>query len=234
MNDIEKVLAAADVNIEAGIERLFDLVRIPSISADPAYRTQCRQAAERLNADLLTLGLASSIRDTPGQPMVVAHSKGAAEVTPHVLFYGHYDVQPADPLEKWATPPFEPVRQTDAQGRERFHGRGTADDKGQFMTFIEAARAWIAVKGALPFRATFLFEGEEESGSPSLVPFLQANKEELSCDTAFICDTNMWDARHGEGRDHDHRAESGSAFGRLWRPRGEPDQGSGEGPCCIA
>ncbi|CAN5443024.1 dipeptidase [soil metagenome] len=196
MSDIDKVLAAADKNFEAGIDRLFDLVRIPSISADPAYKAQCREAAERLNADLLSLGFDSSVRDTAGQPMVVAHSaKAASENAPHVLFYGHYDVQPADPLEKWSTPPFEPARKTDAKGVERFYGRGTADDKGQLMTFVEAARAWIAVAGSLPIRATFLFEGEEESGSPSLVPFLEANKAELACDAAFICDTNMWDAK---------------------------------------
>lgn len=193
MTDIDKVLAAADGNLEAGIDRLFDLVRIPSISADPAYKRECRAAAERLNADLLSLGFDSSVRETAGQPMVVAHS--AKEGSPQVLFYGHYDVQPADPLDKWTTPAFEPVRKKDAKGVERFYGRGAADDKGQLMTFVEAARAWMQVAGSLPIRATFLFEGEEESGSPSLVPFLEANKAELSCDAAFICDTNMWDAK---------------------------------------
>jgi len=101
-----------------------------------------------------------------------------------VLFYGHYDVQPADPLDKWASQPFEPVRRTGEDGVERLYGRGVADDKGQLMTFLEAARAWMATAGALPFRATFLIEGEEESGSPSIVPFLEANAEELSCDAA--------------------------------------------------
>ena len=114
---------------------------------------------------------------------------------PHALFYGHYDVQPADPLEKWETPPFEPVMRKGKDGRERIYGRGTADDKGQLMTFVEAARAWIATTGGLPFRATFLIEGEEESGSPSLLPFLKANKAELSADIAFVCDTNLWDAK---------------------------------------
>ena len=93
------------------------------------------------------------------------------------------------------TPPFEPVLRKGKDGGERIYGRGTADDKGQLMTFVEAARAWIATTGGLPFRATFLIEGEEESGSPSLLPFLKANKAELSADTAFVCDTNMWDAK---------------------------------------
>ncbi len=129
--------------------------------------------------------------------MVVAHytPKSATAKIPHVLFYGHYDVQPADPLELWKTPPFEPTRCKDADGIERLYGRGTADDKGQLMTVVEAARAWIKTTGSLPVKATFLIEGEEESGSPSLIPFLTANKAELSCDAAFICDTNMWDAK---------------------------------------
>src|SRR4029450_11628565 len=95
----------------------------------------------------------------------------------------------------WVSPPFEPVRRKDKDGVERLYGRGVADDKGQLMTFVEAARAWIGATGSLPVRATFLLEGEEESSSPSLVPFLKANTAELSCDAAFICDTNMWNAK---------------------------------------
>ena len=137
------------------------------------------------------------MRETPGCPMVVGHytPPGATAKTPHALFYGHYDVQPADPLELWTSPPFEPVRKKDKDGVERMYGRGTADDKGQLMTFVEAARSYIRVHGALPIKATFLIEGEEESGSPSLVPFLKANAKELACDIAFICDSNMWDAK---------------------------------------
>jgi len=112
-----------------------------------------------------------------------------------VLFYGHYDVQPADPLDLWETPPFEPVRKKNKKGVDQLVGRGTADDKGQLMTFVEAARAIIKADGKLPIKATFLIEGEEESGSPSLVPFLEANRQELSCDAAFVCDSNMWDAK---------------------------------------
>jgi acetylornithine deacetylase/succinyl-diaminopimelate desuccinylase-like protein len=103
-------------------------------------------------------------------------------------------VQPADPLDKWTTPPFEPQR-IERNGRERLYGRGLADDKGQLMTFIEAFRYWLSVKGSLPFKITILLEGEEESGSPSLVPFLEANVRELSCDAAFVCDTDLWDAK---------------------------------------
>jgi acetylornithine deacetylase/succinyl-diaminopimelate desuccinylase-like protein len=176
---------------------LFEVLRIPSISTDPAYNADCQKAADWLVAELKAIGFEAEAHATPGRPMIVAHytPKTATAQTPHVLFYGHYDVQPVDPLDLWNTPPFEPSLKTDKDGVERIYGRGTADDKGQLMTFVEAARAWIATSGTLPIKATFLIEGEEESGSPSLIPFLKANKKELSCDVAFVCDTNMWDAK---------------------------------------
>ena len=193
----EKVLNAADAGFEKSLERLFDLLRIPSISTDVAYAHECEKAARWLVTELTALGFDATLHKTPGRPMVVAHysPKAPAAKTPHVLFYGHYDVQPVDPVNLWNTPPFEPIRKKDADGVERMYGRGTADDKGQLMTFVEAARAWINTTGSLPVKATFLIEGEEESGSPSLIPFLKARKAELSCDAAFVCDTNMWDAK---------------------------------------
>ncbi len=193
----ETALAAADKGFEKSLDRLFDFLRIPSISTDAAYKAECEKAANWLAVELMTLGFDASVRPTPGRPMVVAHytPKSATAKTPHVLFYGHYDVQPVDPVELWHTPPFEPTRKKDKDGIERMYGRGTADDKGQLMTFVEAARAWISSSGSLPIKATFLIEGEEESGSPSLIPFLKANKAELSCDAAFVCDTNMWDTK---------------------------------------
>ena len=197
MTDLNAVLAAADSEFDNSLERLFALVRIPSISTDPAHNADCDKAARAVVADLAGLGFDAKLRETPGRAMVVAHytPQAVTKSTPHLLFYGHYDVQPADPLELWKTPPFEPKLQKGADGVERMYGRGTADDKGQFMTFVEAARAWIKATGSLPIKATFLIEGEEESGSPSLVPFLKANRQELTCDAAFVCDTNMWDAK---------------------------------------
>lgn len=197
MTDVTTVLAAADGAFDQSLARLFTLLRIPSISTDPAHSGDCRKAAEAIVGELSALGFEAAARPTPGRPMVVAHytPKDAPAKTPHVLFYGHYDVQPADPLELWKTPPFEPVVTKGSDGIERMYGRGTADDKGQFMTFVEAARAWISATGSLPVKATFLIEGEEESGSPSLIPFLKANRKELSCDVAFVCDTNMWNAK---------------------------------------
>ena len=108
------------------------------------------------------------------------------------MYYGHYDVQPADPLELWDSPPFEPVL-ADGEHGKRILARGAVDDKGQMMTFIEAFRAYQAVHGSLPIKVTILLEGEEESGSPSLDPFLGANKDLLAADVCVVCDTGMWD-----------------------------------------
>lgn len=195
--DLQAIVDFADRNKSASLERLFSFLRIPSLSADPAYRGECLKAAGWIADELRALGCRSEVRETPGCPMVVAHYSpaGAAARTPHVLFYGHYDVQPADPLELWHSPPFEPAIRTGADGVDRIFGRGAEDDKGQLMTIVEAVRAYIGTRGSLPIRATFLIEGEEESGSPSLAPFLKAHVKELSCDVAFICDSNMWDEK---------------------------------------
>ncbi|MFV0473620.1 MAG: dipeptidase [Pikeienuella sp.] len=194
MSDLAAVLAHLDKDAEAATERLFSLLRLESVSTDSAYRAECRKAAEWLVRDLTEIGFDASIRDTPGHPMVVAHSGAhAGDGGPHLLFYGHYDVQPVDPLNLWTAPPFDPVIAEGAQGPE-IRARGAADDKGQLMTFVEACRAWKAATGELPANITLLFEGEEESGSPSLVPFLEANREELKADLALVCDTGMWDA----------------------------------------
>ncbi|MBT9371515.1 dipeptidase [Rhizobium sp. CSW-27] len=193
MTDLSSVLARADSNLPASLERLFDLVRIPSISTDPAYRADCRKAAEWLVAALTELGFDASVRDTPGHPMVVAHHAAGRADAPHVLFYGHYDVQPVDPLDLWESDPFDPKIKDLGNGRKVVTGRGTSDDKGQLLTFVEACRAYKDVNGALPVKITILFEGEEESGSPSLKPFLEANREELKAEYALVCDTSMWD-----------------------------------------
>ena len=191
------VLAAVDQELEGSIARWIELLKIPSISTDPAYRGDCRKAGQWLVGTLKALGFDAALRDTSGHPVVVAHyrAKQRRPRVPHVLFYGHYDVQPADPLEKWQTPPFEPVRRRDKDATERIYARGAADDKGQLLTFVEASRAWLAAAGDLPLDVSVLFEGEEESGSPSLIPFLKANRKELAHDVALVCDTNMWDAR---------------------------------------
>ncbi len=193
MADLESVLATADNNLDASLGRLSELVRIKSISTDPAYGADCRRAAEWLVATLSDIGFDASVRDTHGHPMVVGHHDGP-DGAPHVLFYGHYDVQPVDPLELWTSDPFEPEIREVEPGRKVITGRGTSDDKGQLMTFVEACRAYKDTTGTLPCRVSILFEGEEESGSKSLKPFLESHLDELRADMALVCDTGMWDA----------------------------------------
>ncbi|MGH6760574.1 MAG: dipeptidase [Phyllobacterium sp.] len=194
MSALEPVLSTLDENLDASLERLFQLLRIKSISTDPAFKDEVRKAAEWLVTDLKNIGFDASIRETPGHPMIVAHHAGATEDAPHVLFYGHYDVQPVDPLNLWEFDPFAPAIKDLGAGHKIITGRGTSDDKGQLMTFVEACRAYKVVHGSLPCKVTILFEGEEESGSPSLRPFLESHKDELTADFALVCDTNMWDA----------------------------------------
>ncbi|MAC76863.1 MAG: hypothetical protein CML66_02225 [Rhodobacteraceae bacterium] len=192
---LDAVLSRIDTDLDAALGRLTALLRIPSISTDPAFKADCDAAADWLVADLQSLGVTAEKRPTPGHPMVVGHVEGpkGADV-PHLLFYGHYDVQPVDPLTLWDRDPFDPEIQDTARGKV-IRGRGSADDKGQLMTFVEACRAWKAVNGELPCSITFFFEGEEESGSPSLVPFMKDNAEELKADLALICDTGLFDSR---------------------------------------
>src|SRR5919106_6820509 len=190
---LEPVLAHLSRSRGAAIERWQDLLRIPSIGADPAHDGDTRRAASWMVDSLASIGFEASLRETPGQPMVVAHHPGPGDgAAPHVLYYGHYDVQPADPLGLWQTPPFEPTI-VEAEHGARMVARGAVDDKGQVMTWLEAMRAWHEVHRTLPIRVTVFLEGEEESGSPSLEPFVRAHKDELAADICVVSDTNMWD-----------------------------------------
>ncbi len=191
MAALDKVLEQIDTNLDAALGRLFRLVEIPSVSTDPAYAGGCKQAADWLAAELRSIGFEASARATSGHPMVTGNARAARPDVPHLLFYGHYDVQPPDPLELWESPPFAPRVAETATGK-RITGRGAADDKGQLMTFVEACRAFHET-GGLPCHITFLIEGEEETGSPSLPEFLAKTKDELKADMALVCDTNMWD-----------------------------------------
>lgn len=185
---LDPVLARIDADLPQATERLLTLLRIPSISTDPAFAADCDRAADWLVEDLKSLGFDAAKRPTPGHPMVVAHSGGDG---PHVMFYGHYDVQPVDPLDLWDRDPFDPQIEDTPKGKV-IRGRGASDDKGQLMTFVEACRAWKAVHGTLPGNISIFFEGEEESGSPSLVPFMKDNADELKSDIALICDTGLF------------------------------------------
>jgi acetylornithine deacetylase/succinyl-diaminopimelate desuccinylase-like protein len=190
--EIGPLLAHIDRGFEASVERLKEFLRIPSVGTDPAFDTETRRCAEWVAGQFRDLGMEATVRQTEGQPIVVAHDRGAPADAPHLLYYGHYDVQPADPLELWTSPPFEPTLAQGPRG-PRLVARGAVDDKGQVMTWLEAFRAWKSVHGSLPVRVTAFVEGEEESSSKSLAPFIRANRDELMADICVISDTGMLD-----------------------------------------
>lgn len=203
-DQLTQVLGRLDREQTRSLERLIDWLRIPSISTDPEYREPCRMAAEWAAKALRECGFESELVETgvaskPGHPIVLATCAGdPSYVGPHVLFYGHYDVQPPDPLDLWESPPFEPVIRPATSGGpgERIVARGAVDDKGQVMTFIEAMRAWREVSGkpAGGVRFTVLLEGEEESGSVNLPRFIDEHVAALrDCAFCLISDTGMLD-----------------------------------------
>ena len=189
---VDATLSRIDNEMEQNLNRLFEFLKIKSISTDPKFKKDCAKAADWLVEDLKSFGVKAQKYETDGHPIVHGHlgsNKG-----PHVLFYGHYDVQPIDPLELWANDPFEPAIEQLPSGPV-IRARGASDDKGQLMTFVEACRAWIKQNKVLPFKVTFFFEGEEESGSPNLVPFMKKHKKEISSDIVLICDTGLFESR---------------------------------------
>lgn len=196
-----KVVDHIKAHEQDAVARLMDWLRIPSVSTDPAYRSDVAKAGEWCAARLREAGFETRVmptgtKDQPGHPVVLATTPGDAEYKgPHVLFYGHYDVQPAEPLELWESPPYEPViRPAKGAVGERIVARGSCDDKGQVATFLEAMLAWKQVSGktAGGVRMTVLIEGEEESGSANLERFVEENRAELgACDVCVISDTGM-------------------------------------------
>lgn len=165
---------------------LYDFLRIPSVSAKSEHDQDTRRTAEWLSERLAAAGLRSEIVETPGHPIVLAEWRGAPGA-PTVLIYGHYDVQPPEPLDEWLSPPFEP---TVRDGR--LYGRGTADDKGQLYMHVKALEAHLATRGSLPINVVVLAEGEEEVGSPNLVPFVEENRQRLACEVVVISDSGMF------------------------------------------
>jgi len=186
------VLAHADSTFPLALERLRAFARIPSISSDSTRSGDVRRAAEWARDRLREIGFSAELRETGGHPAVIAKHDGPGN-GPRVLFYGHYDVQPVDPIELWNSSPFEPALVEDERG-SRLVGRGVSDDKGQLMSFVEACRAWVEETGSLPVAVTVLLEGEEESGSVHLEALLRDRADELRADICVVCDTNGLDA----------------------------------------
>ena len=166
---------------------LDEFLRIPSVSAKSEHDGDTARAADWVREQLASAGLVAEVIATPGHPVVVGEWRGAGPRAPTILIYGHYDVQPAEPLELWDTPPFEPdIR------NGRIYARGSADDKGQLFLHIKALEAHLATHGRLPVNVVVLAEGEEEVGSPNLVPFVREHSERLAADTVVISDSAMF------------------------------------------
>ena len=168
-------------------DEILEFLRIPSVSAKSEHNADTRRTAEWLRDRMEGAGLEAEVLQTAGHPVVLGEWSGAGTDAPTVLVYGHYDVQPAEPLELWDSPPFEPEFRDG-----RLYARGAADDKGQLYLHIKAAEAHLKEDGALPVNLIVLAEGEEEIGSPNLVPFVEAQKERLACDAVVISDTGMF------------------------------------------
>ena len=188
----DEVLEHIEASFPASLDRLADILAIPSVSTDPERAHEVRRAADWFDAEFTRLGFESKVVDTPGHPVVLA-SMPAPAGAPTILYYGHYDVQPEDPVDLWDSPPFQATVVDDEHGG-RIVARGAVDDKGQVMCFVEAFRAWRDVVGTLPVGVTVMLEGEEESGSPSLDGFLEDHHEALRADVCVVSDTGMWNA----------------------------------------
>ncbi len=183
---MKAVSSFIDQNRGRFVDQLKDWLRIPSISADSARRGDVVRAAEFVGGDLARAGFRVETLPTSLHPIVVAEWLGAPG-KPTALVYGHYDVQPPDPLDKWLSPPFEP---TERDGN--LYARGATDDKGQLFTHVKSVEAWLRTHGRLPINVKFLIEGEEEVGSTNLDPFIRAHKDRLACDYVVVSDTSQF------------------------------------------
>lgn len=191
MTDVEGAFQVIDRSFDGSVRKLLDLVAVPSVSSEAEGGPGITAAAKWLQDELSAMGLAAEIVQTAGHPVVLAQSKETVSGRPRLLFYGHYDVQPAGDREQWTHPPFSPCIVAE-EGLNRIYGRGASDSKSQLWTFIEALRAWKEAQGEFPANIVVMLEGEEESGSASLPEFIGAHCHALRCDAAFICDAEMW------------------------------------------
>ena len=188
MSDLKAIDRQLEQSQPSFLESLKSLLRIPSVSADPAYRDSVKQAAGSVLESLSKAGLKTELIKTEGPPLVYAESP-AVPGKPVVLVYGHYDVQPPDPLDLWVSPPFEP---TERNGN--LYARGATDDKGQMLTHVNSVAAWAAAGQPLPLQVKFLIEGEEEVGSEQLARYMAKPEaaEKLACDVIVISDSSQY------------------------------------------
>jgi acetylornithine deacetylase/succinyl-diaminopimelate desuccinylase-like protein len=186
MSDFSAVEAYLTANQSRFVGELTDLLRIPSVSADSAFNADTRRAGEWIASQLRSIGLATEVVETPGHPIIYGEWLGAVGA-PTVMIYGHYDVQPPDPLDQWITPAFEPT----IRG-EHIYARGATDDKGQVLTHIKALEAWMKATGSLPVNVKVVIEGEEEVGSNNLENFLHDRRDRLRSDIAVVSDTSQF------------------------------------------
>lgn len=185
MND---VIAYLEKHAKRFEEELFELLRFASVSTDPNQADAVIACAAWLHSELERIGITHvKTYATEGHPIVYAEHLGAGADKPTVLFYGHYDVQPVDPLNLWTNPPFEPTVRNG-----KVYARGATDDKGQLFAHVKALEALLAVRGSLPVNIKILIEGEEEAGSPNLTPFVRTHREMLRCDAVVVSDTSMF------------------------------------------
>ena len=175
-----------DEHHEAFEADLCELLRIPSVSADSSHQQDLAAAADWMLRHFESIGLSAELVATKGNPVVYAESP-PVEGAPTVLVYGHYDVQPPDPLDEWTSPPFEPTKRDG-----NVYARGATDDKGQMLTHVKSAQTWLQTEGRLPIQLKYVIEGEEEVGSESLDAFLEARREQLACDVVVISDTSQF------------------------------------------
>lgn len=188
---LETVLKTLDSRRTESLEQLKDFLRIPSVSTKPEHQPDMHRCAQWLADKLIAANFTARVEPTAGHPVVIAKNNHQPN-RPTILLYGHYDVQPPEPLELWTTPPFEPTVRTTEAGTQAVYARGAVDDKGQVWAHIEALIAWQQ-QGGVPVNVTLLIEGEEEIGSENLAPLLHAHKDELKADLCLISDTNQFD-----------------------------------------
>jgi acetylornithine deacetylase/succinyl-diaminopimelate desuccinylase-like protein len=188
---LDRILQTLDARPQQSLSGLLEFLRIPSVSTKPEHAQDLRRCAEWLAGQFRSAGLEAEIHPTKGHPIVLARNRHQPG-RPTVLLYGHYDVQPPEPLELWTTPPFEPSVRKDDTGHEAVFARGAVDDKGQVWCHVEALRAWSEQAGGVPVNLIALIEGEEEIGSDNLEAFVKSHRDELRADVALISDTNQF------------------------------------------